>query len=120
MNREGAERSATEAMADIRSATTGGIAALILGVALALFCSYLIAQRISSRLNNAVDIAHEIANGDLTVTLPPATGDEVGKLLGAMGEMQGSLRSAMRETTASAQSILDAAQNLNDAVNQMN
>ena len=120
MNREGAERSATEAMADIQSATAGGITALILGIALALFCSYLIAQRISSRLNNAVDIAHEIANGDLTVTLPPATGDEVGKLLGAMGEMQGSLRSAMRETTASAQSILDAAQNLNDAVNQMN
>ena len=120
MNREGAERSATEAMADIQSATAGGITALILGIALALFCSYLIAQRISSRLNNAVDIAHEIAKGDLTVTLPPATGDEVGKLLGAMGEMQGSLRSAMRETTASAQSILDAAQNLNDAVNQMN
>ncbi len=120
LNREGAERSSANAESSISAAINGGITALVLGVALALACSFLIAQRIASRLNQAVGAAREIAKGDLTVELPPASRDEVGTLLGAMGDMQGALRNAMRETTGSAQSILGAASNLNDAVSQLN
>lgn len=120
LNRDGAEQSSSAAMDKISKATIGGITALIIGVVLAIACSYLISLRISSRLNNAVTIANVISQGNLTVSLPPVTEDEVGKLLKAMGDMQQSLRSAMRETTTSAQSILDTAKGLNDAVDQMN
>lgn len=120
LNREGSEQSAAQAAIEVRSAVTGGIAALFIGIILALACSLMIAQRISSRLNHAVIAAREIAKGDLTVALPPATSDEVGTLLDSMSNMQSALRNAMRETTGSAESILGAAQNLNEAVNQMN
>ncbi|MCK6406741.1 MAG: methyl-accepting chemotaxis protein [Rhodocyclaceae bacterium] len=119
LNREGADRASASASGSVEAAVSGGITALVLGVLLALLSSFLISQRISSRLNNAVQAAREIAKGDLTVSLPPASADEVGKLLAAMGDMQGALRGAMRETTGSAQAILDASRNLNEAVSQM-
>ena len=120
LNREGADRSSNDAASSITAAIRGGITALVVGIALALACSFLIAQRIASRLNMAVKAAREIAKGDLTVELPPASRDEVGTLLGAMGDMQGALRNAMRETAGSAHSILGAASNLDDAVSQLN
>jgi len=120
LNREGSERSSANAESSVVAAISGGITALVVGVALALACSFLIAQRIASRLNAAVVAAREIAKGDLTVELPPASRDEVGTLLAAMGDMQGALRNAMRETADSAHSILGAASNLNDAVSQLN
>jgi len=120
LNREGSERSSANAASSITTAVSGGITALVVGIALALACSFLIAQRIASRLNAAVTAAREIAKGDLTVELPPASRDEVGTLLGAMGDMQGALRNAMRETADSAHSILGAASNLDDAVSQLN
>ncbi|MFB0934997.1 MAG: methyl-accepting chemotaxis protein [Propionivibrio sp.] len=120
LNREGSERSSADAQNSVVAAIRGGITALVVGIALALACSFLIAQRIASRLNAAVTAAREIAKGDLTVELPPASRDEVGMLLGAMGDMQGALRNAMRETADSAHSILGAASNLNDAVSQLN
>ena len=120
LNREGAEASSANAERNVSGAISGSITALVVGIALALVCSFLVAQRIASRLNRAVTGAHQIAQGDLTVELPPASRDEVGKLLAAMGEMQGALRNAMRETAGSAQSILGAADNLNAAVGQLN
>jgi methyl-accepting chemotaxis protein len=73
----------------------------------------------SSRLGQTVDSARRIAAGDLSGTLPPASGDEIGKLIAAMGEMQTALRDAMRETANGAGNILGASQHLNNAVQQM-
>ena len=120
LNREGAERSSADAEGRIATATVGGLAALVAGVVLAVACSFLIAWRISVRLDEAVGAAREIAKGDLTVELPPASADEVGKLIGAMKDMQRALRNALRETTDSARSILGAARDLDDAVGQLN
>ena len=119
LNREGSDRASADAASSVAAAMKGGMAALVIGGLLALACSFLISQRISSRLNEAVRVAREVAGGDLTVGLPPPSGDEVGKLLGAMGEMQASLRNALRETTGSAQAILDASKGLNEAVSQI-
>jgi methyl-accepting chemotaxis protein len=119
LNREGAEASSANAERSVSGAIGGSITALAVGIVLALVCSFLVAQRIASRLNRAVTAAREIAQGDLTVELPPASRDEVGKLLAAMGDMQGALRNAMRETAGSAQSILGAADNLNEAVSSL-
>jgi methyl-accepting chemotaxis protein len=120
LNREGAEHSSADAESRIATATVGGLAALAIGVALAVACSFLVARRISGRLDETVQAAREIARGDLTVELPPASGDEVGKLIGAMKDMQRALRNALRETTDSAGSILGAARDLDDAVGQLN
>jgi methyl-accepting chemotaxis protein len=119
INGEGAARSSASAAADVAAASRGGIIALVVGMALAFLCSFFISQRISGRLNDAVVSAREIAKGDLTVSMPPTSKDEVGRLIGAMTEMQGALRNALRETTDSASALLDTSRQLNEAVQQM-
>ncbi len=119
LNREGADRSSASAARDVEAATSGGIWALVIGSLLAFVCSFLVAQRMSSRLDDTVAAARRIATGDLTVSLPATSGDEIGKLVGAMGEMQGALHSTLRETRQSAISIMEASGSLSDAVGQM-
>ncbi len=49
------------------------------------------ARSITRPLAQAVDAAREVANGDLSAPLPPASNDEVGELITALGDMQVSL-----------------------------
>lgn len=119
INSSGAAKASANATQDVEAAIKGGVISLIAGVALAFIATFLISQRMASRLGHTVSAAREIAKGDLTGTLPAASDDEVGKLILAMSEMQQALRSAMRETTDSASSILNASKHLNDAVQQM-
>jgi len=119
INRVGADRAAADAMADVSRAVTGGLGALALCVVCALIVSFVVAQRIAARLGAAGDAARRIAGGDLQSRLPAAGPDEVGRLIGTMGEMQQSLRTAMGETRQGADQILEASQQLNHAVQQM-
>ncbi len=119
LNRTGAEKASASAAADVEAAIRGGVISLAAGIALAFVVTFLISERMSARLGRTVTAAREIAAGDLTGALPPASGDEIGKLLAAMGEMQTALRNAMRETANSAGTILDASRHLNNAVQQM-
>lgn len=61
-----------------------------------------------------------IAGGDLTGRMPPASQDEVGKLVAAMTERKKALRSALQETRASSQSLQECSGHLNESVRQMN
>ncbi|MBW7903370.1 MAG: methyl-accepting chemotaxis protein [Rhodocyclaceae bacterium] len=119
LNRTGAEAASARAADDVAAAIRGGIIALVAGVALAFIATFLVSERMSSRLGRTVDAARRVAAGDLTGALPPTSDDEVGKLIAAMGEMQTALRGAMRETAGSANAILDASRHLNGAVQQM-
>ena len=120
INRDGSDRSSANATKDVATATSGGIAALAVGLVMALVCSAIFSRRMSLRLNAAVDVARQVAKGDLTVALPPASSDEIGALIAAMGEMQAALRLAMRETTDSANAIQTAASHLDEAVHELN
>ncbi|HNC21391.1 MAG TPA: methyl-accepting chemotaxis protein [Accumulibacter sp.] len=119
INREGSDKSAAMAASDVKAATSGGMAALVSGIVLALICTFLITARMSARLATTVDAARQIAKGDLTAQLPSGSEDEIGKLIRAMAEMQAALRTAMRETTDSARNILESSKQLNEAVSQM-
>ncbi len=118
-NREGADRSAAQAMSDVSSAISSGLTALVLGLLVALVASFLLARRISRRLEEALAGARRIAAGDLTGALPAPTADEVGRLVGAMGDMQTALRSTIGQTKMGAEEISSAAQQLNQTVKQM-
>jgi methyl-accepting chemotaxis protein len=102
LNAEGAAVAATRADADVKSGIAGGILALIVGVILSLALSLLVARRIAGRLDNTVAAARRIADGDLRGSLPPASSDEVGKLIVAMGNMQTALRDAMQDSRRNA------------------
>jgi methyl-accepting chemotaxis protein len=119
INRAGAEAAASKAAKDVASASQAGLLALVLGAAIAFLMTFMISQRMASRLGETVEAARSIAGGNLTSALPSASDDEVGKLILAVGDMQDALRNAMRETTDSAGSILGAAKHLNEAVSQI-
>ena len=119
INRTGAEAAANKAAKDVASATQAGLLSLVLGAAIAFLMTFMISQRMASRLGETVQAARSIAGGNLTSQLPSASTDEVGKLILAVGDMQDALRNAMRETTDSAGSILGAAKHLNEAVSQI-
>ncbi|WP_153116283.1 methyl-accepting chemotaxis protein [Rhodocyclus tenuis] len=120
LNREGADASSISAQENGTLAERTGIGALLLGSLLAFFFTVFISGRIAGRLSLTVDATRRIADGDLTGALPPASRDEVGRMIEAMGTMQASLRGAMRETVGSAQAILDSSQQLNATTAKMN
>ncbi|WP_374556748.1 methyl-accepting chemotaxis protein [Aquitalea pelogenes] len=119
LNADGAAVAATRADADVKSGIAGGILALIVGVILSLALSLLVARRIAGRLDNTVAAARRIADGDLRGSLPPASSDEVGKLIVAMGNMQTALRDAMQDSRRNAEVLLESSRQLNRSVQQM-
>ena len=92
-----------------------GIGSAILAIILALF----ITRSITRPLNEAVDVANRLSEGDLTAKINANTKDETGQLLAAMqtmvaklaqiiGEVRGAadnLSSASEEVSATAQSL---------------
>ena len=119
INRTGSEGAASRVAKDVRTALSGGLVALLLGVGLAIAASFLISRNLVRRLSASVHAAQQIAAGDLTGKMPESTADEVGRLVSAMAEMQQSLRRALMETRANANSIFEHSGHLNDAVHQM-
>jgi len=116
LNRDGADAASASAEKRVATAFAGGISALLIGIALALLVSYLIARRMGQQLDTAVVAARRIAGGDLRGEMGQPSRDEVGKLVSAVGDMQQSLRSAMGETLSSAGQILEASKSLSHAV----
>ncbi|WP_287878334.1 methyl-accepting chemotaxis protein [Aquitalea sp.] len=119
LNAEGARQAAERADHSVTAGVAGGTVALIAGVVLSLALSLIVARRIASRLDNTVDAARRIASGDLRGTLPPASQDEVGKLIVAMGNMQSALRDAMQDSRRNAEVLLESSRQLNRSVQQM-
>ena len=119
INRTGADAAAERASANVTSATSGGLIALVAGVVIAVIATFLLARSLRRRLSDSVAAAQLIAGGDLTGRMPAASQDEVGKLIAAMTEMQKALRSALQETRASSQALLECSGHLNESVRQM-
>jgi methyl-accepting chemotaxis protein len=72
---------------------------LILGIAVTLAVvlalrrvSRIVVRRMSGQLEEAVEVAERLARGDVGVDVPPASEDEIGRLIAAMGAMVEYLR----------------------------
>jgi len=116
INTAGARDAADHAEASMSDGIRGGVIALLSGTALAMVLAWLLAQRVSSRLDRTIQAAHNIAGGDLRGALPETSRDEIGQLIDAMGEMQAALREAMQESRNSAEVLLQSSQQLNRSV----
>ncbi|WP_374508852.1 methyl-accepting chemotaxis protein [Niveibacterium sp.] len=119
LNAEGAKRSAESAESDVALATRGSLIALVVGVIVAIVFSFLTSRRIEQRLAEAVTAARRIADGDLTGKLPPASRDEIGRLIEAIHTMQESLRSAISATHEQAGQVSASANALSHGVDEM-
>lgn len=76
------------------------------GVAFSIFLSLYGAQRISRPLLDLTDVARELAEGNLTVSVVRGDRkDEIGVLLGAFADMTDSLRHLLRDTSDGVNSV---------------
>ncbi|WP_374399450.1 methyl-accepting chemotaxis protein [Niveibacterium sp.] len=119
LNGEGARRSAESAERNVALATRGSLIALVVGVIVAIVFSFLTSRRIEQRLAEAVTAARRIADGDLSGKLPPASRDEIGRLIEAIQAMQESLRGAISATHEQAGQVSASANALSHGVDEM-
>ena len=85
---------------------TLSVIAVILGAGFAFF----IARSISRPLNEAVEVANALAEGDLTVKVEAVSRDEVGQLLSAMHNMVGKLSQIIGEVRGAADNLSSASE----------
>jgi len=81
-----------------------GIIGVLAGVGLAIW----ITRSITRPLNEAVAVARQVAQGDLTTRINPVTTDETGQLLQALKEMNESLARTVGEVRNSTETIATA------------
>lgn len=119
ISNDGVATASTAIDATIRKAVYGGIVALLVSTLLAVLTALYVAFKITSRLNQVVDVASLIANGDLREVKIASSRDEIGQLADSMRRMQESLRATLTEVRKSADNVLQASHALADSSKQM-
>ncbi len=119
ISNDGVATASTAIDATIRKAVYGGIVALLVSTLLAVLTALYVAFKITSRLNQVVDVASLIANGDLREVKIASSRDEIGQLAESIRRMQESLRATLTEVRKSADNVLQASHALADSSKQM-
>ncbi|MDR6395487.1 methyl-accepting chemotaxis protein [Herbaspirillum seropedicae] len=108
VNSKGAAVSDAEADHIYGQANMAILALVTTCVVLAMALSWWIARLVARPLANAVDIARQVAAGDLTADIPTAHRDETGQLLEALRQMNGNLLNIVREVRQGTDTITTA------------
>jgi methyl-accepting chemotaxis protein len=90
------------------------LAALFLGI----IFSYFISLSITRPINRVVDIANQLAKGDLTITVEQGAKDEVGQLFNALGNTVTNLRAVVGQISGASQEVASSAQQLSVVTEQ--
>jgi methyl-accepting chemotaxis protein len=96
------------AMAASARAQVLGMLVMLLVFGISLGGVALLVRSISRPLNQAVEMAEAIAQGDLTRSLPSDRQDEIGQLMQAMGGMSQRLRSLVNDVREGVESVSTA------------
>ncbi len=103
------QKAAEDRTADVRAlattqlALTGGLALLVLGVLVPAL--WVTVRSILQPLEQAIAIAHRVADGDLSQRIAVQGSREVAALLGALSSMQASLRALVTDVQQAAEAI---------------
>ncbi|GGC62979.1 methyl-accepting chemotaxis protein [Undibacterium terreum] len=97
-----------EGLAQANMAETLMIVLSGISVLLAVSTGVFITRSITRPINNAVDLAEAVANGDLTRQIEITSTDETGRLLGALKRMNNSLQSIVSQVRAGTDTIATA------------
>ncbi|MGK0249841.1 MAG: methyl-accepting chemotaxis protein [Oleispira sp.] len=82
------------------------------GIVIGVLMGFVISRSISQPLMNAVVIANNIAEGDLTGTIEVKGTDEVGQLLSAMRNMVGKLTQIVSDVNSNSESMASASEEI--------
>ncbi|MBH3429274.1 methyl-accepting chemotaxis protein [Pseudomonas alkylphenolica] len=99
-------------------AVTLVIALLLAATALTLVCALLLTRSIVKPIDEALQAAERIAEGDLTRRIEAQGQDEAARLLRAMAKMQNKLRDTLQLIAGSATQLASAAEELNSVTDE--
>ena len=102
-----AEKSGVQAKETASSAKTLILLILIIAIILTVIFSRWLTRSITVPLNEAVDAANKIANGDLSLKLHTNSNDETGMLITAMSKTQQSVQSLINDTNVLVNAALE-------------
>ncbi len=97
------------AINDIRMIT---IFSSIVAALLSIILAFVFAGSLARTLNNAVEFATGVAEGDFTRRIAAEGGDEIGQLTGTLNRMAGDLRRTIAGVTSSTTQVAAAAQQI--------
>ena len=104
-DQEAEKAAAVYAQARMTLTTTIGVA-----LALAVTCALLVTRSITRPINQALQAANRLADGDMTVQIDNPAKDEVGQMLSAMQNMIARLRGVVAEVNSSAEALAGASE----------
>ena len=108
LNVEGGKKASSDGDAIYASARGWIIGVMLAAAALAVGLAVLIARNISSKVNQALDVAQAVAEGDLTSRIEATSTDETGQLLNALKTMNTNLVGIVSSVRANADSVATA------------
>ncbi|MBV6341590.1 methyl-accepting chemotaxis protein [Candidatus Magnetobacterium casense] len=95
------------------------IAAIVIGLILAIIVAFWIINSIVKPLNEGVDIATSLAEGDLTVRIDTSSKDETGQLLAAMKNMVERLKEVVSNVQNAADQVASGSNELSSSAQQI-
>jgi methyl-accepting chemotaxis protein len=102
------------------SALTGMIGITLASLFIGLTLGYVITINVTRPINTAVELAEQMAQGNLSIEINSDCKDETGQLLNSMGNMAQQLREMIREVISFSAQIAAAAQELSAVTEQNN
>ena len=94
------------------------IALLVVATVLTFVCAFLLTRSIVKPINDALQAAEQIAEGNLTQPIQTQGRDEAARLLQAMAKMQNKLRDTLHQISGSANQLASAAEELNSVTEE--
>ncbi len=84
-----------------------------------MFIAFFVSRKIKTALNEAVDVADNLAQGNLAVNVVIRSEDETGKLLTAMKNMVGKLREVVEGVSTASDNVAAASQQMSSGAQQV-
>jgi methyl-accepting chemotaxis protein len=108
-----------QAAESAKSAITNAIGITAFAAIFAAVVAFLITRTVTKPLSQAVQIATNVAAGDLTTRIEATHSDETGKLLGALREMQTNLEKMVSNVRISSQNVANASNEIAQGNNDL-
>jgi methyl-accepting chemotaxis protein len=114
-NLKSAEEKSKQNTKDYQQQSVIMVIIIVIGILLASFLGFIIANLISKPINQIVSGAGKIADGDLNVTIDVDTRDEVGILANVFSKMVGNLNDVMVNINSAAEQVASGAKQVSDS-----
>ena len=118
-NKKNGDGAGQAIMTSVGSALMGVVLGLIAAVLVAIFIAVMVTRSITVPLRDAVAVAEQVAQGDMTVDIVVNSKDEVGQTLQALQDMVHKLREVVQEITDVSSRVAAGSEEMNASSQQL-